>query len=266
MKRKFKLTKLNIITVALVACVALIVAAAGGSIAYFTDAKETTNVFTAGSVYISLTEAAVKPDALGNLIEDTSKDRIVGNDLADANVVTHDYGKLFPGQSIYKDPTITNTGKDAAWVAAKIIITDGEGDITKLIGDPQSGFINVNQLLGGGVFNNGNIHVGTWNGMTNVVYSNSENSYNFAMIQASDTSSGTHEFYIYILEELAPNEAITVFDTMMINPAYGNEQMRELAQLNITVQAFAVQTFGFDSCYEAMNKAFSEHFTPLASV
>lgn len=260
MKRKFKLTKLNIITVALVACVALIIAAAGGTIAYFTDAKETTNVFTAGNVYISLTEAAVKPDSVGNLIEDKDAPRIVGNDIGDTNVVTHDYGKIFPGQTIHKDPTIKNTGDDAAWVAAKIIVTDGAGDIAKLMGDPASGYININHLLIGGLFSESEIHRGTWNGISGVMYNN-----HFAMIQSSDPASGTHEFYIYVLDELAANESVTVFDTMTINPEYDNEQMMELAQLNITVQAFAVQTFGFGNCYEAMNKAFTEHFTPITT-
>lgn len=261
MKRKFKLTKLNIISIAILACVGIIIAAAGGSIAFFTDAKETTNVFTAGSVYISLSEAAVKSDGAGNLIEDTAAQRITGNDIADtANIVKNEYGKIFPGQTIHKDPTIKNTGKDPAWIAAKIIISDGDGDISELYGDPVTGYICITDLLCGGLLDE-QVHVGVWNQIRDVSYND-----NYAMIQASDTANDRHEFYIYINSALDPDASVMLFDTLAVDPEFGNAEMRELAQLNITVQAFAVQKVGFESCYEAMHRAFPEHFSPSASI
>jgi hypothetical protein len=47
---------------------------------------------------------------------------------------------------------------------------------------------------------------------------------------------------------------------MLIEPEWDNAQMRELVDLKIKVQAFAVQTFGFESCFDAMKGAFSTHF------
>lgn len=258
--KKFKLSKLNIVTLAVVACMAIVIATTQGTIAFFTDAKQETNVFTAGNVYISLSEAAVKSDGAGNLIEDTSLPRIEGNDISDANVVINDYGKIFPGQTIYKDPTITNTGDDAAWVAAKIIITDGVGDISKLFGVPGYDILSIRgDLLDGGLLGE-SAHFGTWNGVANVVHNDK-----YAMVSISDHPQGKYEFYIYVLDPLQKGESVTLFDTMVVNELFGNAEMRELSQLNITIQAFAVQKFGFNDSHSAMHRAFEDHFKVQAN-
>ena len=68
-------------TAIFVVIVALVTTAVNVTIAFFTDAKESTGVFTAGNVYISLTEAAIKSDGNGNLIRDPDADRIQGSEL-----------------------------------------------------------------------------------------------------------------------------------------------------------------------------------------
>ena len=252
-KKNFKLTKLNILAIALVACIAL-VAVAGGSMAYFSDTREMTNVFTVGNVYISLTEAAVKNDGAGNLIEDTDAPRIEGVAIDSSEEVRHNYGMLFPGKVMHKDPTITNTGSDAAWIAAKIIITDGAGNINNLFGYENSEQIDIKSLLSGALIGE-SAHFGVWNGIENVRYND-----HYAMIQVADVTNGVYEFYFYINEAMESGESVELFDTMFIDPEFSNEQMQELANLEITVQAFAVQTFGFDNCYTAMHKAFKDYF------
>ena len=47
------------------------------TLAYFSHRTEITHTLTAGNVAIKLSEAAVKPDDVGNLVEDTEADRIV---------------------------------------------------------------------------------------------------------------------------------------------------------------------------------------------
>ena len=258
MNRKFKLTKLNIVTLAIVACIAVIIAAAGGSIAYFSDAKESTNVFTAGNVYISLTEAAVVADAAGNLVADHSKPRVEGTALGDTSEPLN-HGALYPGKTIHKDPTITNTGDDPAYIAAKIIIEDGNGDIRKLYGNPGTDLITVRgDLLDGGLFDE-SAHFGAWNGHTDAVYNSK-----YAMLRTGNADTGKYEFYIFLNAPLAKGESVVLFDTMSIAPEFGNTEMKELSDLKITVQAFAVQQFGFSSSYEAMCAAFSTHF-PMAA-
>lgn len=250
--KALKLTKFQII--ALVLAASFIAMAAGGSIAFFTDSKETTGVFTAGNVYIELSEAAVMKDAMGNLVADPSKDRIVGNEIGDGNPVTNDYGLLFPGKTITKDPTIKNIGDSPAWVAAKVIIKDGEGDVHNILGYDGYDELDIERLLAGGLLDE-DVLVGTWNGIEDVCYND-----NYAMVQVADRANGTYEFYFIMTKPIEKDASVLVFDTMMMHPLFGNEQMKEFKDFSITVQAFAVQTFGFSDCYSAMNAAFGEHF------
>ena len=253
-KKTFKLTKLNILAIALILCVAII-AAASGSLAYFSDTREMTNVFTVGNVYISLTEAAVKDDGRGNLIEDPDAERFVGVAIDSTDDATHNYGMLFPGRTVHKDPTITNTGDDEAWIAAKIILTDGEGDINNIFGYENSEQIDIKALLSGGLLGEA-AHFGTWNGIEGVRYND-----RYAMVQKADARNGVYEFYFYVHASMLSGESVELFDTLFVDPEFSNADMQELVNLEITVQAFAVQTFGFADCYTAMHTAFPEHFT-----
>lgn len=253
MTKRFRLKKRNMIAMLLAALV-LTVALAGGSLAYFSDNREMTNVFTAGNVYITLTEAAVKSDGKGNLIEDTESPRVEGVAIDSATDVYNNYGMLFPGKVMHKDPTITNTGDDAAWIAAKIIITDGNGDINKLYGYENYQEIDIHSIFSGGLLAS-TIHVGTWNGIEDVCYNDQH-----AMVQVADAGNGVYEFYFFIKTALEAGETVMIFDTMTVDPEFTNTDMQQLAQLEVTVQAFAVQMFGFDDCYTAMCRAFPEYF------
>ena len=255
LKKILSAIKSNTLALSLVALVVAI-ATASGSIAYFSDNKEMTNVFTAGNVYISLTEAAVKNDGLGNLIEDPDSPRVEGVAIDSATGVEHNYGVLFPGKVMYKDPTIKNTGDDPAWVAAKIILTDGDGDINKLLGYPNSQKIDIRALLSGGILDGtGVLRVGTWRGFEDACYDDAH-----AMVQVADATNGVYEFYFFFNAALVKDEEIVLFDTVTVDPEFTNVDMQEFANFKITVQAFAVQTFGFNDCYTAMCTAFADHF------
>jgi predicted ribosomally synthesized peptide with SipW-like signal peptide len=249
-KNKFKLVALLAIFAAAVALFT------STTIAFFTDVRESTSVFTAGNVYIELTEAQVKADDRGNLIEDPSASRIQGADISNggsANV--HNYGYIFPGQTIHKDPTVKNVGDDNAWVAVKVIIEDGNGDIHKLFGyNDNLDDIDIEEFLRGGLLAE-SVRVGPWNGISHVCYNN-----NYAMVQAPDRAHGKYEFYFIMLNPFAKNESVTVFEEFFVMNEFGNREMQEFKELKLTVQAFAVQQFGFSSCYEAMRAAFSSHF------
>lgn len=252
---KFK--KLNIVAIVLMLAIAMI-AATGGTLAYFTDDRELTNVFIAGNVYISLTEAAVKDDGTGNLIEDTQAPRVQGVAIDSTEDVRHNYGMLYPGKKMHKDPTIKNTGDDPAWVAAKIIVSDGDGDINQLYGFPNSEQIDIKQMLSGALFSQ-SVHVGKWKDFENAYYNDT-----YAMVQVADAANGVYEFYIFILNQCEKDKEIELFDTMTVLSDFTNSDMRELAGLEITVQAFAVQTYGFENVYYAMTRAFPEHFKKLS--
>lgn len=82
-------------------CVALVaIAIVGASLAYFTDTKTATNTFTMGDMQIKLDETDVT---------NPTGDRVTSNTY-----------NTYPGAVVTKDPTVHNTGKNAAWIRAKV--------------------------------------------------------------------------------------------------------------------------------------------------
>jgi len=84
----------------LAALLLLVVGVVGTTIAYFTDTKDAKNTFTLGNVKITLTE----PTWTSN---------------KNANPDTH-AKNLMPGVEVAKDPTVTNTGANPAYVFLKV--------------------------------------------------------------------------------------------------------------------------------------------------
>ena len=83
--------------VAILVCVAMLaVAAVSGTLAYFTDDDQKSNVFTVGNVDITLTEP--KWDEVGS----------------------KEAEDVYPGEPLAKDPTVTNVGKNPCSVRIKV--------------------------------------------------------------------------------------------------------------------------------------------------
>ncbi|MBE6925390.1 MAG: hypothetical protein E7461_00970 [Ruminococcaceae bacterium] len=223
----------------------------GTTVAYFSDTKQATSTITVGNVAIELTEAAVKRDGVGNLVEDTSVPRIKGG----KDTTLRDYGVIYPGISIYKDPTIKNVGSSEAWIAAKITVTDGDGQIDRIIGYDGEAGIDIGMLLSGALLSE-RCHFGTWNGIPDVRYNDK-----YAIVQKSDALVGEYTFYVFFSNTFAPGAQETLFDHFSIPDDWSNEMMQEFRELTIHIQAFGVQVFDLDSCYEAMTKAFATHFS-----
>lgn len=228
----------------------LVLMLVSATVAYFTDTKQLDNTLTAGNVKIVLSEAAVKADASGNLVEDTESPRIMGG----ADVVVNDYGIVYPGQSIYKDPTIRNTGTGPAWIAAIVTLKDGPGDLTELMGYEGYETIDIEVLLSGGLLDEP-IHFGTWNDIPDVCHNE-----NYAMIQIADAASGTYKFLFLMLQPVQAGESVQLFDHVILPSEWTNDDMQHLEDLEIHVQAFGVQTLQLESCLQAMTEAFPTHF------
>ena len=124
----------------IITCVTLVAAiAVGGTLAWFTDKADVTNTVTFGNVKIDLTEPA---------FDELTNDKTFENAL--------------PGAEIPKDPTITNTGANDAWIRAKITTTLPEGaaldnldslyniDTTKWVFDSTDGYYYYNVKLAAG--------------------------------------------------------------------------------------------------------------------
>ena len=94
------------ILMAAIAVMLVAVLVVGGTLAYFTDTKSATNTFTVGDVKIKLDESNVN---------DPNGDRVTSNEYTD----------VFPGIQYKKDPIVTNTGKNDAYVRAVVTIENG---------------------------------------------------------------------------------------------------------------------------------------------
>lgn len=232
---------------ALVLCVALLaVAIVGGTLAYFTDSKAQTNTFTAGDVAIKLDEAQVKADDKGNLIADGDKRTTEGQSY-----------KLYPGMTVAKDPTITVTGSEDAYIGAIITVT---GDVASLIGT-QWGNIDITKdnLVSGGIAN-ASTQVSDWNGLS-MVYENTD-----CVVYQDCSNAENHvwKIYVFVKDAKSTNDTVVLFDKLTISAAYTNDQMAKLDNMTVSVSAYAAQKHGFDSCFEAMTKAFPTDF-PFAT-
>jgi len=234
---------------ALSVCIAMLaIALIGGTMAYFTDEKEQTNTFTAGNVEITLDEAIVEENSDGNLVA-------TGSRTSD----TQEY-RLYPAQSITKDPTITVVeGSEATYIAAKVIVTNGESDkdLHDLIPMPGTtmDILEINGILSGGLLDQTITLKDDYNSLT-PVFGNTEYS-----IYQKKENDHSYVFYIFMenaiqKEDKEDERKIVLFEIINIPDAWDNEQMNYLKNLKIKVEAYAVQQHGFDSCFEAVTAAF----------
>lgn len=244
-----KLIKFNLYMTFIV-LVLLILFLVGTTIAYFSSLKQTNAVLTSGNVELVLTEANVKRVG-DHWIPDPDEPLIFGGT---GETVINDYGRIYPGQTIFKNPTITNTGDEAEWIAAKVTFFDGEGDLTKIMGYEGYEDIDIEILLSGGLLDE-KINFGEWNGIPDVCHND-----RYVMIQSANAAEGRYEFFFLMLQPVQPQKSVLLFDTINVPSEWGNAEMDHLKNLKIQVQAFGVQTASLDSCLKAMTEAFPTHF------
>ena len=232
--------KKKIFIVALVVCI-MAISIASASMAYFTDTETVDNTFTSGDVEIQITEAKVTVEAANsngteNIVKVNSEERQINTDLDYSTIRS-----LYPGQTIAKDPTIENIGSEDAYVAAKITIagvkdlvvdadTDGTGVVTAATA----------LLTGGALHTAGN------------------------MIAYGADANGNVVVYLIVSQALvAENGKVMLFDTVNIPKLWGNDQMKECADLKITVDAYATQKVGFADATTAIKTAFETEFDSI---
>ena len=247
------MNKKKILALSLIVCL-LATAVVGGTLAYFTDTDDAVNTFTAGNVGIDLTEAEVMYDADGNLVAAGGR-MDVGDAEHDTDDV-YDYGKVYPGQTILKDPTITvDAGSEDCYVAAKVIVTDGVGDLHKIIGVKDYDNLDIHKLVSGGEVAKTATQLTGWNGLS-MVYETETS----VIYQEANRANGEYVFYVFVKDPMAAGESVVLFDHVNIDSAWDNEEMAELVDLKIEVQAYATQEYGFHSCFDAITAAFDDDF------
>lgn len=213
--------KKKIVIVALVVCI-FAMSIASATLAYFTDEKSITNTFTVGNVEIKLDENVVKQDVTnGNYVANGTERTESGFDVPTS---------LFPMQNISKDPTITVTGSENAYIGAVITIKNGanklaNADVSKMLitGDNSTvdaKAVNVDAFLVGLI------------------------DANTATVKYKKVGTDV-KVYVVVTAAQAKDAKVVLFNSVQINKDWNNAEMANLSDLEIVVEAYAVQTAGF---------------------
>ena len=185
--------KKRLIAVVVAVC-ALAVLAIGSTFAFFTSNDAAGNTFTMGNVKIKLTETT-HPDETKN-IKDGSDFKVVDDDIKGIS-----YEGALPGDTFSKEPTVTNTGSNTAWIRVQISVTTGSRD-KKMIN-------NVADL---------------------------QDAIEKAMDDTDEWVKGD-DGYLYYTAPVAPGETADLFKTVTIPTSWGNEAADAKFSIDIIAQA-----------------------------
>jgi len=274
------MTKKKVIS--LVCAFALVLTAIGGTLAYLTDKDKAENVFSVGSVDITLTET--------NKINDTAV--TAGNDGK------YSFNQVMPGDTITKTPVIKNVGNQEAYVRVFVTVnadhlvgqkmnaidTSFEAKYGKDTTDCNTAWSNffdgwgVNYLKDSSmrfwlsqrndskVLNidslrvmddNGSYQFGTRNafqtaGEKNAISMNIGNVYYLDGREDQGyygnlmTAGDDELIYVFYLK-LAANEEYTLFNGFKVPVEFDNAELSFFNGLEIGVYADAIQTAGFEA-------------------
>ena len=253
---------------AITLCVAMLaIAIVGGTLAYFTDNDTVVNTFTAGNVEIDLTEGKTLSVTKANIADYAGRrlgDLVFVDQANERNDVLADeeteyfYGKVYPAQVIDKDPTITNLGSENAFVAAKITVTDGVGNLANVMNTGYMDLLNIQTMVRGGLVQANAAQLGDYFTLTSTAYPvYGDDTY---AIYQTHPDADTWVFYIFMEEALATNESVVLFEQVFVPELWDNAEMVELKEMAIDIKAYAVQEFGFADCFTAMTTAFANDF------
>lgn len=199
----------------LVAAIAVMLVAAlvvGGTLAYFTDTKTADNTFTMGNVAITLDETNAAPDA-------PTGSRVDGNTY-----------NVYPGQTVTKDPTVHNTGSNAAYIRATVTVSNW-ATLSKELYPSAELADTLKELVGS--FGEG-----------------------WSVVGAAADNSGAVTFTLKYDRQLATGaDTAPMFQHVTVPAGLGNENASSFKTM--TVQAQAIQADGFntwDAAFAAFDK------------
>lgn len=194
--------------------VLLVVASVLGTIAYLTSQDEVKNTFTVGQVAINLDEAKVNPD---------------GTQVANADRVKANSYKLLPGHTYTKDPTVTVLkGSESSYIKMTVTFTKAKeldaifapngAELTSIF----KGYDSANWIAKGNTKN-------------------------------TTANTRTYEFW-YKKAVGAPTADVkldALFDFITVPSTINNDQLKTIADMTITVNAYAIQADGFKTAEKA---------------
>lgn len=194
--------------------VLLVVGTILGTVAYLQDTASVVNTFTVGNVHLKLDEAVV--DEKG---EPTASRTETGNAY-----------HLIPGQTYTKDPTVTVLkGSEKSYVRMLVTINCYD-ELTAIFGNP---FLPQDFVAG-------------WD---SAVWESTR-----IISEDASTNTATYEFrYFEAVKPEKDNDLVlaALFDTITVPSTMTGEQLATIADLEITVEAHAIQATGFNTAAEA---------------
>ncbi|MDO5518906.1 MAG: SipW-dependent-type signal peptide-containing protein [bacterium] len=215
--------KVTLISTA-VALVGVIVVS--GTLAFFTDTATVNNVVTTGNVKIKMDEQKIKLDTDNKQMEavvDGDEDRTEDGQSYDA----------MPGTELYKDPVITNTGKDSAWLKVKIEVKSEDG----LKFQTEDASETTSDIV--------------WKQIKELLNGKDGEGQDAQYIWAHDGTGNLiidQDGYIFLNKVFAPNDRVPVFKYDYnnffdyVNTTYGDVNLAQNASFDINVFAQAAQS------------------------
>ena len=199
--------------------VLLVVASVLGTIAYLTANDTVTNTFTVGQVAINLDEAKVNPD---------------GTPVANADRVKANSYKLLPGHTYAKDPTVTVLkGSESSYI--KMTVTFNKA--TELDASFAPDGANLTSI-----------------------FKDYGSDYWIAKGNTENTTANTRTYEFWYKEAVgAPTADVklkALFGSITVPSTINNDQLKTIAGMTITVNAYAIQADGFETAKDAWD-AFS---------
>ncbi|MBQ4050871.1 MAG: hypothetical protein IJD13_04520 [Oscillospiraceae bacterium] len=193
----------------------LVTASVMGTLAYLQDSETVSNTFTVGNVAITLDEAVTGLDGI-----------VTSGRTEDGNKY-----KLMPGHDYDKDPTITVTGSEPAWLFVKVDngIAAIEAPNGALKSDGKTAYVSIAKQM-----------------------------------EAKGWVEVDTGIYAYDKEPVDPTESVVVFEEFMVSgDAVGSVEegadktmlLSEYETAKIDITAYAVQADGFTSAAAAWNAA-----------
>ena len=204
-----------------VACALLLVAASVfGTMAYLTSTDKVTNTFTVGKVNITLDEAKVNAD--GTLV--TPAERVKANEY-----------KLLPGHTYTKDPTVTvKAGSESSYVKMTVTFSNAK-ELDAIFAPTGADLISI------------------FKGYDSTEW--------IAKGNTKDTTANTRTYEFWYKDAVgAPTADVALdalFDSITVPGTITGEQLATIADMTITVNAYAIQADGFANATAAW-----EAFTP----
>lgn len=203
--------------IAIVSCLVMVLAlVVGGTLAYFYDADEATNVFSTAD-----------KDSVEIEVEEPDFDPEDGEDV-------------LPGDTISKNPTVTNTGTEEVYVRFVVTLTDSDGTV---ITDAERA-AKILEMI-----------VYAASGLdTSTGYSSSYIS-SLPRVNPSftlDTSRGSTGIYYYNYNTtLKADESVVLFNYVVVPTDWTQDDLDLLGDFNIVVRAEAIQAANIASASDA---------------